>query len=199
MRILIDFDDVLNNLAECWVADLNRCYHLNARMEDIKDYDISKVFPKLRKDQVLETYLDGNPYLDIVPVQGAKAFLKLLEPEDEVYVVTSNIMGIDNELLSEYVFNGGNPRATEFMLQFLWQYYPEIPQDHIVITRKKELVKGDVLIDDNPDNLLKWGGPGVLIDKPWNRDFDCEVFGISRAKTWGDVYTYIDLLRRSLP
>lgn len=54
LTILVDMDDVLENLVECWVNELNKKCGSSLREEDITDWRIAKFFP-----QLLEMY----PYL----------------------------------------------------------------------------------------------------------------------------------------
>lgn len=47
LTILVDMDDVLENLVECWVNELNKKCCSSLREEDITDWRIAKFFPQL--------------------------------------------------------------------------------------------------------------------------------------------------------
>ena len=52
LTILVDMDDTIENLAEAWVAYLNARHQTSTNLSDITDWDISKAFPTLTKEQV---------------------------------------------------------------------------------------------------------------------------------------------------
>ena len=57
----------------------------------------------------------------------------------------------------------------------------------------------DVMIDDNPDNLLtiSQSRPVIAFPMPWNKDIGKE--GIIRARDWQDVYDIIKQQEWLLP
>ncbi len=72
----------------------------------------------------------------------------------------------------------------------------DIPRTRVVHTTGKEFVAGCCLIDDKPDNLIKWKrrnpeGVPFLWEAPYNRKTDFP--GLVRASKWDDV---IDVLKR---
>jgi len=49
------------------------------------------------------------------------------------------------------------------------KYFPEIPEDHIILTQSKDVVEVDVLFDDSPNNILKTSARyPVVMKRPWN-------------------------------
>lgn len=52
LTILVDMDDTIENLAEAWVDYLNARHQTSTSLSDITDWDISKAFPTLTKEQV---------------------------------------------------------------------------------------------------------------------------------------------------
>lgn len=52
LRILFDADDVAETLLEGWVRTLNERYGTTTLVEDVTDWDISKAFPTLTKQQI---------------------------------------------------------------------------------------------------------------------------------------------------
>lgn len=192
MRILFDFDDVLNDLSACWIRELNRRYKKSVTYDQMTDYLISKAYPDLTEKQILAPYLDGTLYLDISPVKKAQELIRKLSEKHEIFVATANILGTDHATVTDFLWEGNNPRCTEFMLKFLWDYYPEIPYDNIFITKHKQLLKANVLIDDNPAYLKSALYKKILIDKPYNRGIDDERHNIYRAANWQEVERLIE-------
>lgn len=62
--------------------------------------------------------------------------------------------------------------------------------DKYVFTPHKELVEGDVLIDDKPENcfnfyMSSYKRKGILLDQPWNRNTQVPI--LDRARGWDEV------------
>ena len=72
--------------------------------------------------------------------------------------------------------------------------FPEdtLDESNIIITRHKELIKGDVLIDDNMNNLHKFRGNRICYAQPWNKDY----VG-ARTNDWDMIDKYIELFDNS--
>lgn len=192
MRILFDFDDVLNDLSKRWVQELNRRYDMRVRWEDVTAYDLRKSFPGLSDYQLYEPYLDGTLYLDINPVREAQTLINDLSDEHDLLIVTSNLLGVEAVPLYEYLWNGSPTRTIDYLLQFIGQYYPQIDHQNVIVTCRKDLIDGDVLIDDNPDNLFRFRGVRILIDKPYNRDLDTVRHNIRRVYHYNDIPRVIE-------
>lgn len=192
MKILFDFDDVLNDLSKKWIAELNRRHHLNVRWEDLREYELKRAFPQLSEYQIFLPYLEGTIYLDINPVPEAQKLVEELSLEHELYVATLNLLGVDPVNLYEYLWNGESTHCVDYLLQFLAEYYPQISHRNLLIAGTKEMLKGDVLIDDNPAHLLRFDGLRILLDKPYNKSFDDATNGVHRAFTYKDVKRLIE-------
>lgn len=52
LTILVDMDDVLENLVECWVDELNKKCGSSLCEEDITDWRIAKFFPSLTNEDL---------------------------------------------------------------------------------------------------------------------------------------------------
>lgn len=62
------------------------------------------------------------------------------------------------------------------------------------ITSHKQLVKGDVLIDDGTHNLEGGNYFKILMTAQHNKKYDAEANGMLRVETWAEVYSAITLL-----
>lgn len=71
--------------------------------------------------------------------------------------------------------------------------------------RPKTSVKGDILIDDKPENVEAWAGDGrwaVLLDQPWNSSSftlsaeltDTQQYYLVRAYGWDGVVNLVDAI-----
>lgn len=192
LKILFDFDDVLNDLSKKWVAELNRRYHQSVSWNDLKEFDLTKAFTQLSNYQIFLPYLEGTLYLDINPVKEAQQLVEDLSVEHELYVATLNLLGLDAVDLYEYLWNDESTHCVDYLLQFLAEYYPQINHRNLMIVGRKEMLRGDVLIDDNPSYLQHFDGLRILLDKPYNKSFDDAANGVYRAFTYKDVKRIIE-------
>lgn len=175
LTILFDADDVAENLLTCWLNALNIKYGTSCTEEDVTDWNVSLSFPSLTRDQVYAVLQDDQLWKSLAPVPGAEQCLKQLHDEGhELYMVTA----------TDY-------RTCKEKVSRILELFPWLDQEHIIVAHKKQMVCGDVLIDDNPQNLI--GGPyfRVLFDKPHNRNFEERKHGIYRANDWDQVYRLI--------
>ena len=198
IRILFDFDDILNDLSRCWIAELNRTYGTRVKFEDVKDYELTESFPDLSPYQLYAPYLDGRLYLDIHPVKEAQRLIAHLATTDDLYVATAGLVGVDTMLVYEYLWNNETTKCTDNLLRFLGEHYPWIRQENIIICAQKQLIDGDILIDDNPEHLIHFPGARILLDKPYNRDFDTLAHATLRAKNYDDIAHQIEMIRESM-
>lgn len=180
MKVLLDFDEVINTMVHHWVDTLNCIYGTSVNVEDVNEWDMRKSFPTLTEDEIynplhLQAFWNG---VEIMP--GAKEGIKtLLSLGHEIYIVTS-----------------AHPDTIKWKAEWLQRELPEIPWSHVVVASNKSLVTGDVLVDDGLHNLYSGDYIKVLFDKPWNRKVDQSKFTdtILRVYNWDEIVKIINLL-----
>ena len=72
LTILIDMDDVLENLVECWVAALNRKHGTTVKPEDITNWLIGEFFPSLTKEELFAPLNDPAFWGNLSPMPFAQ-------------------------------------------------------------------------------------------------------------------------------
>lgn len=179
LTILVDMDDTIENLAEAWVAYLNARHQTSTNLSDITDWDISKAFPTLTKEQVYAPLFEDAFWSWVKPMEGAsEALQKLIADGHTVLIVTT----------SNY------QTLAAKMEQVLFHYFPFLTWNDVIITAHKQLIKGDVLIDDGIHNLEGGDYFKILMTAQHNKKYDAEANGMLRAETWAEVYSTITLL-----
>ncbi len=176
MRILIDMDDVLERLIDGWVAYLNERFGTDVRPENVRSWNMGDNFPALTREQVYSAVDDPQLWDYVTPMPGAaEAVRRLMDRGHEIYVVTA----------TDY------PTLATKMDKVLFRYFPMFDWDHVIITRNKQMVRGDVLIDDGPHNLSGGEYRGILFESYHNRTFDETAVGAVRARNWDEVLEII--------
>ncbi len=180
--VLVDMDGCLDNLLKAWLHSLNEIYGTDIVEDDITDWDMSTAFQKatgnyeLTLDEICEPLLDPDFWDAVEPIPGAaEALQKMKALGHEIYVVTA----------SHY------QTLAAKMEKVLFRYFPFLTWDNVIVTSHKQLVCGDVLIDDGIHNLTNGSYTKLLMDAPHNRSFDAEANGMMRVMNWGDAYIKI--------
>ena len=57
LTVLVDMDDTIESLLSAWVERLNRSFGTEVNPDEVSEWDISKSFPTLTKEQVYSPLL----------------------------------------------------------------------------------------------------------------------------------------------
>lgn len=173
--ILFDADDTSENLSEVWLAVLNEKYGTSVAVTDIHDWDVSLAFPGLTREQVYGALNWEVLWQQLAPLPGSQRVLQQLYDEGhQLYMVTA----------TDY-------RHCKPKMDAILAMFPFLDWDHVILTSRKQLVRGDILIDDGPHNLVGGDYVRILFDRPYNHDFPDRAEGCIRAHGWDEVYTII--------
>ena len=174
MKILIDLDDTIWDLLSTWVFYLNKIYNLNVKVEDIKEWDMRKTFTTLTNEQIVEPLTWLSLWNNISPLPDAVEVVKKLSVDNEIYFVTA----------TDY-------RNVCFKAELLNKYFPFIPIKNLIIAQNKDMILGDILIDDHIENL-KNRSRGILITSAFNKNLDVSSYtNMIRLDNWIEIYRYI--------
>lgn len=155
--IKIDVDGVLRNLLPKMCELYNDYYHDNIVPKDIKEFDLSKTFTKC--DNPIEWFFQKHVdyiYMNSNTCFKAKEAMDILHKKGYYIIIVSN-----------------QPTFVQKKLTIEWLKNNEIYYDSICFTEKKELIVGDIVVDDNIDNLtICYDSKKILIDAPYNINFN---------------------------
>lgn len=177
MIILIDMDDTMEQLLRAWLNGVNERYGYSVRYEDVTSWDVSEPYRGLTREQVYAIPDEPGFWGTVEPIEGAaEAIRGFMDAGHEVYIVTA----------TPYI------SVTEKMDDLLFRWFPFISWDQVIITKRKQLIRGDVLIDDGIHNLEGGDYVKILMTAPHNRDYDAEANGMIRVRTWKEIETVIN-------
>lgn len=179
LTILVDMDDTVEHLIEPWVQYLNEKHGTSVSVNDIRSWDIQKMFPDLSAEQVFEP-MDHAEFWDLVkPMAGAHEALRgFLNAGHEVKIVTAS----------------GYKTIEAKMERVLFRHFPFLSWNDVIITSNKQMIKGDVLIDDAPHNLEGGDYFKILMTAPHNRDYCALYHNMHRVSNWEEVQALISWL-----
>ena len=172
MTILIDMDDTIESLLRAWVNGVNTKYGRSVSCEDVTSWDVSAAFPGLTREEVYAVPLEQGFWKTVEPIPGAaEAIQRFMDAGHEVFIVTA----------TPY------ESVTEKMTEVLFRYFPFLTWKQLIITSRKQLIRGDVLIDDGVHNLEGGDYVKILMTAPHNRNYDAEANGMIRVQTWAEI------------
>lgn len=176
LTILVDMDDVLENLVECWVDELNKKCGSSLCEEDITDWRIAKFFPSLTNEDLFSPLNTAEFWGKIAPMQNAQDILKkLIDDGHTIRIVTA----------SHYA-------TVPAKIKRLLEMYPYLKWEDVIVASDKSLIFGDIMIDDGIHNLeVTSCGLAVLFDRPHNRNYNDESAGMVRVETWDEIYEVV--------
>lgn len=176
--LLFDLDGICCNLMKKWLAVYNKDWNDHLTEADITSWNWdAHVKPACGKR--IYHYLNRPGFFaDLEPIAGCVDSLRRLERVVELVVVTAS-----------------PKEASGDKVRWVQKYLPMVPKGNIVITYRKDLVRGDFMLDDAPKNLIHHPATRILMDYPYNRDFhDCY-----RVHSWADAEALITRLAAERP
>lgn len=184
MTILIDMDDVLEQLVAGWCAYLHDRYGTQTRACDVREWNMTKAFPGLTREQVYGATEDDALWDYVLPMPGAAEGLRqLLEDGHEIYVVTAT----------------GYKTLRAKMEKVLFRYFPFLDWSRVIVTENKQMIAGDILIDDGPHNLTGSRYGKILFSAGHNRSFDETSIGAIRVNNWRETVAAVRRYAAALP
>ncbi|HJV45967.1 MAG TPA: hypothetical protein VJ824_09635 [Bacillota bacterium] len=152
--LLLDMDDVIVDQSLTWVKRIYEKTGIHFNREEWTDWQLSNHLPS---DIV---------HLIFEEINKEPGFFRYLPPKEGA------IEGI-RELSCYYdiVFvSAGEHYAYQDKYYWIEDNLPFLPKPNLILTHRKDLIIGDILVDDGPHNLLS--SPvktKIVFDGPWNK------------------------------
>ncbi len=167
-RICVDMDEVMADAVAEHLLRYNRDYQGNLTKADLRGkwiWDVVCIDHHPR----LSEYLHSDDFFDVLQVMpDAPRVLERLQRHYEVFIASA-AMEVPTSFNGKY--------------RWLGKHFPFIPDSHIVFCGDKSILLADYLIDDNPRQLRRFSGEGILYDAPHNE----AVTGFRRVKNWLEI------------
>ena len=170
-RICVDMDEVMADTLAEHLRRYNQAFDEDVTTEDLAGKGLWEIAPLDRQAQ-LRAFLDAEDFfevLDVIP--DSQRVLEQLSTRFEIFIATQ-AMVVPNSLGPKY--------------RWLQRHFSFIPPTHYVFCGTKSILRADYLIDDQPRNLIRFEGQGLLYSAPHN----LEVTGFVRVNNWLEVADY---------
>lgn len=174
MRILVDMDGVIVDCLSHWIKLINRYHFTDVKIEDITHWDLEKFCAPATREQVYSFLTHPGFFRHLDPIPSAIESIKyLIDKNHDVVIVTACKHGFKDKL------------------DWIKDHMPWFDLKNIIFAERKELVYGDVLIDDGVHNLEAWEKETnrypICFATPYNKNFAGR-----RADNWKHTINHIE-------
>jgi len=167
-RICIDMDEVMADALGEHLLRYNQHYGEEITVADLQGKWLWEVVSTDRH-AVLDAYMRSEDFFEGLAVMPeSQRVVRRLQMNYEVFIATA-AMEIPTSFQQKY--------------RWLATHFPFIPASHIVYCGDKGILRADYLIDDNPRQLRRFEGEGILYSSPHN----VGITGFKRVQDWLEV------------
>ena len=181
MIIGIDCDNVVCNTTESVIAQHYADTGEKLTLDDIKTYYIENYVSDDYKDDFHLIFYKKEMWKRVKVIPHCVEVIKRLHDRgDSIYFVTST-----------------EPQNITKKARFLQRTFPFLDiRKCLITTHCKQMIGVDILIDDYEMNLINGSYFGILMDYPWNRNFDdASNDNIYRVFDWLQVEPMIEYIQ----
>lgn len=177
VNILIDCDGVLADFPSAALRYINARAGREYLLGDVEEHDILKSLALLHWQNDFDLWCaETEVCRHLEPYDGAQDFVEKLRALGDVVIVTSPYSAV--------------PTWTHARLAWLSEHFG-IEKRDVVFCKRKELIRGHVLIDDKLENCEAFVGSGqfrdaIVFDQPWNRSGK-----LPRARGYGEALAMV--------
>lgn len=159
LTVLCDLDGIVVDLLGPWLAAYNAEYGDSLTQAQVTDWDIHKCVKPECGSSIYKWIDSGEVYRDLKPLPGAIEGIKALEAMGHEVVIVS----------------AGSKNLATAGHKLEWcEKHLGFSRKKVMIAHRKDLVRGDILIDDSPEKISEYA-------KAWP---DTPIFSIRYPYNW---------------
>lgn len=164
--LFADLDNSTYPLIEEVTKRYNSAYNDNLQFKEITDYNYYQ-FIKPECKSPFKEFCTPDLFYSLKPYDGAVECLSILNEKYQLYFLTS-----------------GHPNTVEHRDNILGKHFKFYTSRQLIMCRNKQLLQGDVLIDDCLENLFGGTYKGIIYNMPWNKQVDENQIQTNRVFGW---------------
>lgn len=177
LQIILDSDEVIAHNIDLLLEKYNGEYGTSLTKDELHEWDLTTV--QKEGTNILKYFNQPGFFRHLPVMKDAQKIIKqLIEDGHDVVIATSSPK---NGILDK--------------IEFFEEYFPFIPFSHIIPITRKDLLKGDIMLDDAPHNLeVSSCRYPVIFDNLWNRNIEKHPFlkGLKRIHSWEEFYDFVN-------
>lgn len=176
MRILLDVDGVLADFHGGILELIYELFDLRLSIEDFKNWDYTSALEDEEMKRELRYEITKPGFLEALkPYPGSQKAVDGLRGRAEIICVTSPNRTVPTWIPERY--------------GWLEQHFG-MPPDEVVLTNRKYLVTGNIMIDDRPKTVKRWAAEyptksALLWGRPYNKGTS-----LPRIFSWNQLFTH---------
>lgn len=161
-------DEVIADTYGAHIEIYNAEFKGNLTAKDCMGTEVWKMVPEAHQESIRKHATRRGFFKNLDPIQGSKDVLKELSSKYDVYIASAAM---------QY------PNSLEEKSEWLDEHFPFIPWQNRILCGHKNILYGDVLIDDRSYNLQMFNGRKILFSSPHN----VYTNGFERADSWIEI------------
>ena len=171
----LDVDDLLLECVPYAIRLANEKYKFDP---PLSIHEVNRWGKTGTRSDVIFEFMDKPEFFVNQPViKGAREFVQKLSQMTEIFITTA--------VWPEYM---------TLRFQRILNEFPEIPQDHILMGSRKDLIDVDILFDDGMHNVLNSNAAyPILMRRPWNQ----EATGILAVNNYDEFLKLVETIANS--
>jgi 5'(3')-deoxyribonucleotidase len=155
MIVYLDMDGTIVDLMTPWLSRYNYLYNDDLKPENITQWDITKFVKEGAEEEIIEMLTD-DLFRNAEPYDGATEFVEQLMGTHQVRFASRPAgLGV-----------GANAKY-----EWIDAFFPELGHQQLTLTHYKCSLRGDIIVDDNPEFIKGFEGDKILFSQPWNAGF----------------------------
>ena len=169
LRLLIDMDSVCAKTMNRWLELYNRDYDDTMVPTDVTDWDLHQFVKRECHYKVYEYLASPKFFATLDAFKDCSAVLKRLQKAGhDLVLVTACPRGAETGLYDKIAWVKKN--------------LPFLPRKNMITAHRKELVRGDLLLDDGAHNITAFQPYGLtcVFNQSWNQTVPSDY----RVSTW---------------
>lgn len=183
MRILVDMDGVVADIDSYWLELYNRDYKDSLKPEDLVSWDVSDCVTPSCGKKIFDYLKLPDFYLKAGVYPGSQRVVRsLMSKGHEIVFVTASPLWLE--------------RAAYEKATWLKIHFPFVPRHNLIITHRKDLVSGDILLDDGVHNIEIFPGIRCIFSRAHNLSYNVED-PHGRVSSWDEFEGFVDKLNPS--
>ena len=149
IRIILDLEEVVCDMMKPLISMHHDRYNSDVTIEDVIQWDLPR--------DMVQIFIEPGFFLHLPPIPGAIDGVRDLLSWGHEIIIATNHSNNDYYIAADKV---------------LWvQRNLPMLSSNIMIGSRKDVLQGDIIIDDNPDYLINSPCPiRIVVDRPWNRE-----------------------------
>jgi 5'(3')-deoxyribonucleotidase len=166
-RLIVDMDDVIADATGQFLNFYEREFGIRIERAVLDGKDEGEGFPD--NHDILKQFPHRKDFFrTMMPNEHSQDVLEKLNQKYDLFIVSAAMQF---------------PQSLSEKLEWLNEHFDFLTWKQIVFCGNKSVVHGDIMIDDLPHNLDKFGGEKFIFTAPHNRHFN----RFNRLNNWREI------------